>query len=527
MKKWLIMSLLASLTFGCGGGGGDDGVSAQAAGTAVTATTPTNPNTNNDPTVAIAPGQVQTFSFPGFSVNSRLAIVANFQTPTATNNQTGTLSAQLNSGSGAIPREVLNRYDPSQASEGVNPCGFADVSVMTSVMEDESVREQSVPGIRPRYQELPEGTRRDFFLVPAFKAVPGEKILEPSETEHCTIFAEVVDGAPVVDRTKAMIVAQAFDSNNPQRPGSGIYDQVRAAFGSEWNQNPPGGNDGDQKIVLFFFSPKTLGEGLFGFVSPADGNPDGGTNSNRGEIIYVNAGKSNYQTLATISHEFQHVINQNEKVNQQGLNPPGAQQENVSINEGLSGLSEEVCGYTFESGNDLLVLVTNNYLQKPEQHEFFNFFAAGLGYGQSYLFFRYVREHFGDATIRALSADPDTGIANLDEHLPVGFAETFRRWTIANYATNLSGNVPSIYKYPSGFRTDGTYPAGTLVGVKTFPMNNNANNRTAALGPWSTTYLVLDDEPGSGLTATITPAGSSAYGVIFEQQEGQFTTFED
>ena len=525
MKKWLIMSLLASLTFGCGGGGGDDGVSAQAAGTAVTATTPTN--TTSSPIVPIVPGQAQTFSFPAFSVDSRLVIIPNFQTTTATSNESGTLTAELGTAAGALPREILNRYDPSVPTEDASPCGFADVSMLSSVMEEDEVREQSISTVRPRFQELPEGARRDFYLVPAFKSVTGEKVLEPSETEHCTIFAEVIDDQPVVDRTKAMIVAQAFDSNNPQRPGSGIYDQVRAVFGSEWNQNPPGGNDGDQKVVIFFFSPKTLGQGLFGYVSPADGNPDGGTNSNRGEIIYVNAGKSTYQTLATISHEFQHVINQNEKVNQQGLNPDGAQQENVSINEGLSGLAEEVCGYTFESGNDLLVLVTNNYLEKPEQHEFFDFLAAGLGYGQGYLFFRYVREHFGDSTVRALSTDPDTGIANLNEHLPVGFAETFRRWTIANYATNLGGNVPGIYKYPSGLRTDGTYPAGTLVGVKTFPMSNNTSNRSPALGPWSTAYMVLDDKPGSGVTAKITPAGNSAYGVIFEQQEGQFTTFED
>ena len=149
-----------------------------------------------------------------------MAIVANFQTMTATNNETGTLSAELGTAAGALPREIVNRYDPSVPSEEVSPCGFADVSVMTSVMGEDEVREQSVSAVRPRYQELPEGARRDFFLIPAFKSVTGEKILEPSETEHCTIFAEVVDDQPVVDRTKAMIVAQAFDSNNPQRPAS-------------------------------------------------------------------------------------------------------------------------------------------------------------------------------------------------------------------------------------------------------------------------------------------------------------------
>jgi hypothetical protein len=521
MKKWLFMTLMALLTFGCGGGGGDDGVVAQGnAGTTVTATNP-NPTTGTN----ISTGTQETFTFSTFNNNSRLTVVANFQTTTENNNETGTLQADL-SELGALPRALLNRADPTvTASSGVNPCGFADVCAINHVMGD--TLQQSAPTIRPRYQELPEGSQEDFFLVPAFQSVTAEKILEPGETVHCTIFAEVVGGIPAIDRTKALLVAQAFDTSNPQRPGSGIYDQCRAAFGSEWNQNPPGGNDGDEKIVLFFFSPDTLGEGLFGFVSPADGDPDGGGSSNKGEIIYVNAGKSNYQTLATISHEFQHVINQNEKVNQQGLNPAGAQDENITINEGLSGLAEEICGYTYESGNDLLVTVTNNYLEKPEQHEFFNFFAAGLGYGEGYLFFRYVREHFGDSTILALSTDTGIGLANLNAHLPGGFPEVFRRWTIANYATNLSGDVPSIYRYPSGFRTDGTYAAGTLIGVRTFAMSNSRNNTSPTLGAWSAAYMTLENESGLGLRADITPAGSSAYGLILEQTEDQFTSFHD
>jgi hypothetical protein len=525
MKKWLFMTLMTMtlMTFGCGGGGGDDGFVAQSGGTSVPTIVP-NPS-DNDGVVPIAPGRDQTFDFPDFTNSSRLTVVANFQTPTETSNQTGTLTASL-SDFGALPRAVLNRADPrSSTDSGVSPCGYADVCAITNVLDD--TREQSVSEIRPRYEELAEGAQEDFFLVPAFRSVTGEKILGPDETLHCIIFAEVVDGTPALDRTKALAIAQAFDTNNPERPGSGIYDQVRAVFGSEWNQNPLGGNDGDEKVVIFFFSPETLGQGLFGYVSPADGNPGGGASSNKGEILYVNSGKSNYQTLATISHEFQHLINQNEKVNQQGLNPPGAVDENISVNEGLSGLSEEICGYTYESGNDLLVAVTNDYLEKPEEHEFFNFFAAGLGYGQGYLFFRYVREHFGDETIRAISTDTGVGLANLNNHLPGGFPEIFRRWTIANYATNLGGDVPSIYKYPSGFRTDGTYAAGSLVGVKTFSMTNGQNNVSPILGAWGVAYLSLENEPGFGLTARITPAGNSAFGVVLEQTADFFTSFQD
>lgn len=524
MKKWLCTTLMALMTFGCGGGGGSDGTVNQTSGTTVTATTPT---TNTGGT-NISTGTEQTFSYPNFTNNSRLTVVANFQTTTETSSQTATLQAKL-SDIGALPRAVLNRLDTSSTDSEVvgDRCGYADACLVHTMMRGFETNQQSVSTIRPRFEELAEGAQEDFYLIPAFKSVTGEKILEPGETVHCTIFAEVVNGTPAIDRTKALAVAQAFDTNNPQRPGSGIYDQVRAAFGSEWNQNPPGGNDGDEKIVLFFFSPETLGTGLFGYVSPADADPDGGAQSNMGEIVYVNAGKSTYQTLDTIAHEFQHVINQNQKINQQGLNPPGAQDENITVNEGLSMLSEEICGFTYESGNDFLVIVTNNYLEKPEQHEFFDFFAAGLGYGEGYLFFRYVREHFGDATIKAISTDTGVGIENLNAHLPVGFAEVFRRWTIANYATNLGGSVPSIYKYPSGFKTNGTYAAGTLVGVRMFEMDNNQTNSTPALGAWSACYLTLENEPGLGVNATITPAGNSAYGLVEEQTKDQFTSFQD
>ncbi|MFA5506790.1 MAG: hypothetical protein WC314_17005 [Vulcanimicrobiota bacterium] len=517
MKKLFLVTVLALFTLGCGGGGDDNPVFQ-----VVTNPTP-QPTQTPTGTVEIIPGREKTFEFPSFSNSSKLVVVANHQVTTETSSASAAAKVNL-VGPTSTARDLVQGRTDSDLPTGFNPCGYADAYAYSQVLEPE-VMEQSSPEIRPRYQELAEGEEVEFNLVISAKKIRARKILEPSETIHCSIFAEVLDGTPVVDRAKALAVAEAFDSDNPQRRGSGIYEQVRALFGSEWNQNPPGGNDGDEKIVIVFFSSKTLGESLFGFVSPLDANPNGGTNSNKGEIIYVNANKPEYQTLATISHEFQHVINLNQKIIRQGQHPSGAKDENVSINEGLSGLSEEICGYTYESGNDLLVRVTNNYLSKPEEHEFFNFYAAGLGYGQGYLFFRYVREHFGDQTIRAISTDPEVGLKNLDDHLGPGFPEVFRRWTIANYATNLQA-VPSIYRYPSGLKTNGTYPAGKLVGVKTFPLQNNGDTTSPQLGPWSTAYLAFDSLTGTGLQATVTPAGGSAYGVLFEQLEDRLNSLE-
>jgi hypothetical protein len=227
-----------------------------------------------------------------------------------------------------------------------------------------------------------------------------------------------------------------------------------------------------------------------------------------------------------LTHEFQHLINQNEKVVRQGTFPAGAMDENVGINEGLSQLAEEICGFDFDNGNTLLVDVCNDYLSRPEEHEFFDFFAAGLGYGQGFLFFKYVREHFGDSTIRAIVTSEQVGKANLDAILPPGFDETFRRWSVANYATNLGGSVPSIYRYPSGFRTDGSYDAGQLVGVRTFPMGSGTND-SELLGAWGVTYLTFDSGNGQNLQLTVQSAPGSPLGAIFESAAGIFTSFDE
>ena len=512
----------ALLSSGCGGGGGSDTPLALSPAAAPSQVSPAAPA----PAPAATPEVARTFGFPTFGANSRLTVVANFQTEEETPNTTGRLTASVQDLLGGLPLARIATRQASREDEAITDhCGYADVCALHELLEEDPIRAQQVnTEILPRFQELAAGERRDFFVVPAFEDITAERVLEPFETEHCTIFAEVLNDEPVLSRQRALAIAEAFDSNNPERLGSGIYDQIRDVFGSEWNQNPPGGNDGDDKIVMFFFSAETLGASLFGFVSPADGNPNGGSTSNQGEIIYISADKSDYQTLATIAHEFQHLVLQNQKINQQGINPASARSENVAVNEGLSGLAEDICGYSLESGNRVLASVVNSYLARPDEHEFFDFFESGLGYGQGYLFFRYVREHYGDSLIRAIATDTNGGMSNLNDHLPAGFAETFHRWTVANYATNLSGPVPNIFRYPSGFRTDGTFPAGRLVGPSTSPLNTEQSVQTPALNPWSTSYLTLENGTDEvGVTTTVTPAPSSPFSIIFELNEDGFS----
>lgn len=505
----LCLPLLTSVVVGCGSSS-DGGTTVAAAGNG-------GGGGGNVPTPT---GSQQQFAYSDFAAGSRATVVVG-NTPTAERTSAeATVAVAVNQSFGALGRFSLSRREKHEVHSG---CATADIAILKQLMGPSEPRAQAAPTVLKRYQELEEGAQEDFQIILGSRTMRAEKVLAPGETVRCTIFAELDgNGEPCISRSKALMVAQAFDSNNPARPGSGIYDQVRAVFGSEWTAN--GGIDGDSKIVLLFFRSATLGSGLYGFTSPIDSDPDATSFSNHAEILYLNADKNEQQTLSTLAHEFQHLICENQKIIRQGTFPAGAVEENVSLNEGLSELAEEVCGFTLEQGNTLLADYINDYLSRPEEHELFNFNATGVAYGQGYLFYRYLREHYGDNTIRSLATSDRVGMANL-ESVPNGFRENFRRWTIANWATNLSG-APAIYQYPSGFRTNGTYAAGSLSGVVPFELGNGQTASYPGLGAWSAAYFTFANGNGSDLSLTVdVPANSSASSIL-EQAQGSFTRLD-
>ena len=467
-------------------------------------------------------GTNREFAFSNFGANSRATVVISNAPAGETASVNSDVVVAVEQGFGALGRVALSRGPESDHGAA---CGTADVRVMSDLMglHDPATLAQTAPGTKRSYQNLPEGSQLDFLMITKGSSITAEKVLEPQETLHCTIFAELgPDGEPCISRSRALAVAQAFDSNNPARPGSGIYSQVRDVFGSEWTAN--GGIDGDSKVVLLFFRGATLGTSLYGYTSPVDSRPGAGASnfSNQAEILYLNADKSDHQVLSTMAHEFQHLICENQKIIQQGAFPAGAQEENVSLNEGLSELAEEICGFTLESGNTLLADYINDYLSRPEEHEFFNFRAAGVGYGQGYLFYKYVHEHYGVGVVRSLATSTGVGMANLDSFLPNGFRETFRRWSVAVWATNLAG-TPEIYRYPSGFRTNGNYAAGQLTGVMPFALNNGFSTTSPSMGGWSVAYFTFANGNGSNVSLKAQVPANSPANAIFEETQGTFS----
>ncbi len=512
-RLWAFL-IIALLVCGCGGGGGDD--------QPVARTDPGNivPAPAN-PAQPAQPAQQKTFTIPNFGTNQQAILVSGFQPPTQQPAQTASYTVNSN-----------NRGLPTTARQGEAPTQDPLVSVCAAPLFHQAeppaptAREILGRGVVSRFETLAEGSQQSFFVATTGQRVTAQKVLEPNETIHCTIFAQVVNNTPILSRARALEFARAFDNNNPFRPGDGIYNQVRAVFGSEWNQNPPGGRDGDTKVVFLFLNAQGIGNnGFFGFFNPSDSlSLAQNANSNEAEILYFNANKTTDELIGTIAHEFQHMINYNQKVIRQGQFPAGAQSENLSVNEGLSVLAEDIAGYTLNSGNGFQFSVVRSYLNAPQNFSFFRF--TNFEYGQGYLFFRYVFEQFGSQTITSISTSTEVGLTNLNANLVPGFQEVFRRWTIANHATNLTGaNLPNEFRYPSGFQTNGTFPGlGTLPGPAFLTAPTNGNFTTPTQDPWSAAYLRYAGGNGTALTLQFTQPADVTTSLLHESPTGSFSS---
>lgn len=321
----------------------------------------------------------------------------------------------------------------------------------------------SADDIRPKFEEIPVGGDFTFFVVGAGN-VTCRKVLPESNTVHCTIFAEVRNGVPILDEARAQSFATAWDTNNPARTGSGIYDQVRALFGSEWTVN--GGRDGDAKVVLVYCSSATLGSGLFGFFRPSDEfTKTEISTSNEGEILYLNADKSDFDVLATMAHEFQHMVRFNMKLIQQGSFAGEA--ENDTIDEGASLHAEELCGYSLTAaggGNTFLFQAAQAYLQQAKDFNLFGDFNGTLKfYGGGYLLVKYFHEQFGDNNFIQFNTNTAIGYQNMVNVSGVARPDLFRRFSLALLASPFSGAVPAEGRFPvSGFTTQDTFDIRTL-----------------------------------------------------------------
>jgi hypothetical protein len=195
--------------------------------------------------------------------------------------------------------------------------------------------------------------------------------------------------------------------------------------------------DNNGRVTLLFTPKLNESKQAIGFFFQGDmlerneDNPD----SNQADILYLGvpvAGDANFSVAsleATSCHEFQHLIHFSRKTLPR-LADAQPIEENVAINEGLSHLAEDLCGYNLKGGNLAFVA---RFLQHPEQISLDALSIDGKGdsierRGAMYLFLRFLYERYGSGFIRPLIASSGSGLENVASTVHQPLEALLWRW---------------------------------------------------------------------------------------------------
>lgn len=228
-----------------------------------------------------------------------------------------------------------------------------------------------------------------------------------------------VDQSVQVDQADVERSARVFEEQ--------IYPRNREVFGAELAP----GVDGDPRLTVL----NTALRGAGGYFSATDGVPRAVNRFSNERDMFV-MGINSYPLgtpsyAATLAHEFQHMIHQN----QQPRSP-------LWFNEGMSEIAQDVNGYITNSAPQL-------YLQQPDVQ--LTAWATSpqdsiAHYGMSHLFMRYVQEQYGGEQgiaelIAADAGNNEEAFADLARRTrpEIGtFADVVADWAVANLINDPS-----------------------------------------------------------------------------------------
>lgn len=503
--RWLrSVGLLGILAIaGCGGGG----TTSSGGGGGFSNNGNNNGNNNNNNVPPAPTVTTLNFSVAQFNATKQATLIRRNMPSTETGSSNTIISTSV------------NRADSSQtAGKDLPPEILAQ---QLAELNNPSTRNRAQ--ILPRFQDLPKDADFNFIIATSGQTVTCRKVLADNMTQHCTIFAQVVSGTPIVPEATAQQIANTWDA-----PGTGIYDRDRDVFGSEWTVG--GGRDGDSKVVLVFLNNSGVGGSqYFGFTSPADTGT--GPSSNQGEILYINFdkfGTDGFDVYSTLAHEFEHLIGLNTKLVRQGAF--GGQAENSAIDEGKAVLAEDLAGYGLESplgGNSFTFQACRAFLLNPSAQGIFQFNSNLDSYGRDYAFMRYLVDRFGLATFRTYAQSSGVGLAQLNASFG-SMNNVFSDWTNALLASPLGGAVPSNLRYTGPFNPGRSYTIRG-VGAQTLPtvtpgqtVTPPQGTQTANLGPWVFSTVLYRNGTGNTLTVQVEGLSTQGASMVVENPVGTF-----
>jgi len=271
---------------------------------------------------------------------------------------------------------------------------------------------------------------------------------------HCYIFEDnsVTSSYLALTSTDISQFISVFDNE--------IYPKDTSAFGSE----PNPGIDNDARIYIlftgnvnrqtasgYFDSTNQITQSFLDSSSEYNKNYSGYKYySNEKEMFYMAVPKESFQgaeyrthSFGVLAHEFQHMINwyQHDLLSKTKL-------EESWVNEGLSQVAQDICGYGYQYGT--LAFVMSPYLRAPEYYSLTNFEFNLACYGNCYLFLRYIVDRGADP--KKLVQTSNTGKDNILAELvrtsiSTTFDGAFEDFAAALYLSNLGVTSDSKYNF--------------------------------------------------------------------------------
>ena len=270
-------------------------------------------------------------------------------------------------------------------------------------------------------EEITVGTQLDF---PVFNRFGLMQATCRYVGEHCYVFVEDVqwdtNGGPVVQQDVDEL-GELFDRSTPVDTDRGVYQLEVETFGE-----PP---DVDGYEPIFLLVLDTNDDNLIGFFDRNVSTQ--AVEEWRRDSIYLNeraVRRRRYLARGTLAHEFQHLIHWGHDSD-----------EEIWVNEGLSGYAEELAGYPEADPAAVPAFVNRPDINltewQPVREE------QAYNYGSSYLFMSFLAEKYGNELIRRLVDEPRNGTSGIDQTLGDSgldrdFTGVWMQWIAGNYAAD-------------------------------------------------------------------------------------------
>ncbi|MDB5032764.1 MAG: repeat protein [Chlorobi bacterium] len=306
------------------------------------------------------------------------------------------------------------------------------------------------------------------------------------------IWVDQVDSSRVKPATVAAL-AKGLDSatgSKSRNPAKGIIDNDIEVYGETPKDYEV---DGKTDFLLTDIKDGMSGGGyIAGYFSPYDQGSESG--SNERNILYIDSHEGLQggvsSLLATIAHEFQHLIHY-------GRNP----YSEVMFNEGCSEVATVLCGYTSRSNSNYLSNTNVSFLY----WNYDNGTKLLADYERALTFMYYMKEQYGEPFLNSFVGTESNGFTRINDALKAigkspDWQGTLKSFSVANYV--LKDFSDSRYVYVNRL-------SNTIAKAATTYDTAFASSGSVSVQPYASSYIQYKN-PG-GLKVRFKSSGT--YGI--------------